>query len=90
MKCSLDSSSSLEEISRLSHSIVFLYFLALFIEEDLLISPCYSLKICIQFVYLSLFPSLFTSLFSSVICKARGKGKDIQTECRFSENSKER
>ena len=29
------SSSFLEEISSLSHSVVFLYFFALFIEEDL-------------------------------------------------------
>ena len=29
------------------HSIVFLYFFALFIEKGLLISPCYSLELCI-------------------------------------------
>ena len=48
MKYSLGISSFLEEISSLSHSIVFLYLLALFIEESLLISPCYSLELCIQ------------------------------------------
>ena len=37
-----------EEISSLSHSIVFLYFFALITEEGFLISPCYSLKLCIQ------------------------------------------
>ena len=37
-----------EEISSLSHSIVFLYFFALISEEGFLISPCYSLKLCIQ------------------------------------------
>ena len=39
---------SLEEISSLSHSIVFLYFFALITEEGLLISPCYSSELCIQ------------------------------------------
>ena len=37
----LDISNFLEEISSLFHSIVFLYFFALFISESLLISPCY-------------------------------------------------
>ena len=48
MKSSLDISNFLEEISSLSHSIVFLYFFALIIEESFLISPCYSLELCIQ------------------------------------------
>jgi len=39
---------SLEEISSLSHCIVFLYFFALISEEGFLISPCYSLELCIQ------------------------------------------
>ena len=38
----------LEEISSLSHSIVSLYFFALIPEEGFLISPCYSLELCIQ------------------------------------------
>ena len=54
MKCSLGISNFLEEISSLSHSIVFLYFFALITEEDFLISPCYSLELCIQRVYLPL------------------------------------
>ena len=33
MKCSLDISNFLEEISSLSHSVVFLYFFALIAEE---------------------------------------------------------
>ena len=37
-----------EEISSLSHSIVFLYFFALITEEGFLISLCYSLELCIQ------------------------------------------
>ena len=48
MECSLDISSYLEEISSLSQSIVFLYFFALMTEEGFLISPCYSLELCIQ------------------------------------------
>ena len=48
MKCSLAISSFLEEISSVSHSIVFLYFFALIIEEGFLNSPCYSLELCIQ------------------------------------------
>ena len=38
----------LEEISSLSHSVVFLCFFALIAEEGFLISPCYSLELCIQ------------------------------------------
>ena len=50
MKCSLGISNFLEEISSLSLSIVFLYFFALIAEEGFLLSPCYSLKFCIQLV----------------------------------------
>ena len=38
----------LKEISSLSHSVVFLCFCALITEEGFLISPRYSLKLCIQ------------------------------------------
>ena len=48
MKCSLGISNFLDEISSLSHSIVFLYFFALIAEEGFLISPCCSLELCIQ------------------------------------------
>ena len=64
MKCSLDSPSFLEEISRLSYSIVFLYF-ALFIEEGPVISPCYSLELCIQLGISLLFSLAFP--FSSFL-----------------------
>ena len=37
MKCSFGISDFLEEISRLSHSVVFLYFFALIAEEGFLI-----------------------------------------------------
>ena len=42
MKYSLGISNFLEEIASLSHSVVFLYFLALISEEVFLISPCFS------------------------------------------------
>ena len=48
MKCSLGISNFLEEISSLSHFIVFLYFFALITEEAFLISSCYSPELCIQ------------------------------------------
>ena len=48
MKCSLGISNFLEEISSLSHSVVFFCFFALISEEGFLISPCYSLELCIQ------------------------------------------
>ena len=48
MKCSLGLSNFLEEISSLSYSIVFLHFFALIAEEGFLISPCYSLELCIH------------------------------------------
>ena len=58
----------LEEISSLSPSVVFLFFFALFIEEGLLVSPCYSLEFCI---YLGVsFPFSLAFHFTSVICKA--------------------
>ena len=48
MKCSLGISDFLEEIFSLPHSIVSHYFFALITEEGFLISPCYSLELCIQ------------------------------------------
>ena len=65
MKCSLDTSNFLEEISSLSHSIVFLYFFTLITEEGFLISLCYSLELCIQMGISFLFS--FAFCFSSMI-----------------------
>ena len=68
MKCSLDFSNFLEEISSLSNSIVFLYFFAFFIKEDFLISPCYPLELCIQLgIIFPFLPCFFTSLLPSAI-----------------------
>ena len=66
MKCSLGISNFLEEISNLSHSVVFLYFFALITEEDFLISPCYSLELCIQMSISFLFSFAFH--FSELLC----------------------
>ena len=66
MNCSLGIYDFLEEISSLSHSVVFLYFFALIAEEGFLIYPCYSLELCIQ-MGISL---LFISLLFTAICKA--------------------
>ena len=63
MKCSFGISNFLEEISSLSHSVVFLYFFALITEEGFLIFPCYSLELCIQMLISFLFS--FAFLFSS-------------------------
>ena len=63
MKFSLGIYSFLEEISSLSHSIVFLYFFALITEEGFLISPCSSLEFCIQMGISFLFSFAFLLLF---------------------------
>ena len=67
--CSLGISNFLEEISRLSHSIVFLYFFALITEEGFLISPCCCLELCIQmhniFPFLLCILLLFSAIFKA-------------------------
>ena len=70
MKCSLDFSNFLEEISSLSHSIVFLYLFALITEEGFLICPCYSLELCIQMLLSFPFSFALASLLFSAIWKA--------------------
>ena len=65
MKCSLGISNFLEEISSLSHSVVFFYCFALITEEGFLISPYYSLELCIQMGISFLFSFVFS--FSSFI-----------------------
>ena len=57
-------------ISSLSHSIVFLYLFSLITEEGFLISPCCSLELCIQWVYLSFSALLLASILFRAICKA--------------------
>ena len=62
-------SNFLEEISRLSHSIVFLDFSSLISEEVFFISLCYTLELCIQ-MGLSFSSLPLSSLLFSAICKA--------------------
>ena len=66
MKCSLGISNFLEEISSLSHSIVFLYSFALITEEGILISPCSSSELGILMGVSILFSFAFS--FSSFLC----------------------
>ena len=61
MKCSLGILNFLEEISSLSHFVVFLYFFALITEEGFLISPCYSLELWYTFPFLLCLSHLFFS-----------------------------
>ena len=70
MKYSFGVSQFLKEISSLSHSIVFLYFFVVITEEGFHISPCYSLELCIKWVYLSSSPLPLASLLFSAIHKA--------------------
>ena len=62
-KYSLGISNFPEEISSLSYSTVVLYFFSLTTEEGFLISPCYSLELCIQMSIFFLF-SLALHFFS--------------------------
>ena len=64
MKISLGISNSLEEISSLSYSIVFLYFFALITEEGF-VSLLYSLELCIQMDISFIFSFAFS--FSSLL-----------------------
>ena len=70
MKISLGISNFLEGISSLSHSVIFLYFFALIAEEGFLISPCYSLELCIQMGIAFVFPVALTFLLFIAVCKA--------------------
>ena len=72
MKCSLGISNFLEEISSLSHSVVFIYFFALITEEGFLISSCYSLELCIQMLISFLFSFAFR-LPGWMKCKLEGR-----------------
>ena len=58
-------SLALEEISSLSHSVLFLYFFALTAEKGFLISPCYSLELYIQMGISFLFSFYFLLPFFS-------------------------
>ena len=81
MKCSLGILKFLEEISSLFHSVVFLYFFALITEEGFLISPWYSLELCIQMGVSFLFSFGFCFLsFHSYLYSPRGHKESDTTE----------
>ena len=65
---SLGIANFLEEISSLCRSIVSLYFFSWITEEGFLISPCYSLELCIRmrvsFLFSFPFPFSFFSFLS--------------------------
>ena len=83
MKCSLGISDFLEELSSLSHSIVFLYFFALITEEGFLICLCYSLELCIQMGLSFLFSFAFH--FSSFLSYLKGlRQPDFKIYCKAS------
>ena len=69
MKCSLGVSDFLEEISSLSHSVVFLYFFAL-IAEEVLSLLAILWNSAFRCLYLSFSLLLFASLLFTAICKA--------------------
>ena len=83
LKCSLGNSNFLEEISSLSLSIVFLYFFALIPEEGFLISPCYSLELCIQMGISFIFSFAFACLLFTAICKASSDSHFAFSHCFF-------
>ena len=64
MKISLGISNFLEDVSSLSQFVVFLCFFALIMEKGFLISPCYSLELCIQMGILSVSPLPLLLFFS--------------------------
>ena len=84
MKCSLDISNFLKEISSLFRSVLFLYFFALIVEEGFLISSCYSLELCIQM----LISFLFSFAFLKVLQVLKGlKGLLFTAICKASPDS---
>ena len=72
MKCSLGILNFLEEISSLSHPIVFLYFFALLTEEGFLFLSLLAIlwNSAFRWAYLSFSPLLFNSLLYTAIRKA--------------------
>ena len=70
MKCALGISNFLEEISRLSDFIVFLYFFSLIMRKAFLSLLAILWNSAFKWVHLSFSPLLFASLLLTAICKA--------------------
>ena len=79
MKYSLGVSNFLEEISSLFHSVVLFYFFALVAEEGFLISPYYSLELCIQ-MGITFLVSFAFHFFSQLFVRPpqAGEGEGLQ------------
>ena len=73
MKCSLGISNFLEEISSLSHSVLFLYFFALITEEGFLISHCCSFELCNLISLISHFWDFSRGLLKNLKVSLRAK-----------------
>ena len=74
MKCSLGISNFIEENSSLFHSIVFLYFTELIIEEDFLSFLAILWNSAFRCLYLSFSPLPSASFLFTDICKASPDG----------------
>ena len=72
--CSLGISNFLEEISSLSHSIVFLYSLHWSLRKAFLSLLAILWNSVFKWVYLSFSPLLFISLLFTAICKSSSDG----------------
>ena len=86
LKCSLGICSFLEGISSFSHSIIFLSFFVLITEEGFLVSPCYSLELCIQMGISFLFSFVFQCLscmkkYYRLCGLGEGNGNPLQCSC---------
>ena len=79
MKCFVSISNFLEEISSLSHSIVFLYFFALIAEEAFLSLLSILWDFAFKCLYLFFSPLLFTSLLFTAICKRQWRGRETRS-----------
>ena len=71
MKCPLGISNFLEEISSLSHSVVFLHFFAVITEVAFLLCPCYSLELCIRMDLSFLCSLIFASFLFQLFVRHR-------------------
>jgi len=69
MKCSLGISNFLEEISSLSHFVVFLYFFALITEEVLSLLALLWDSSFKWYIYIFFFSFAFCFSFFTVLCK---------------------
>ena len=67
--------------SSLSHSVVFLYFFALIAEEGFLISPCYSLELCIELCRATQYGWVMVESSDKMWSTGEGNGKPLQYSC---------